>query len=176
MDILREVIHSCQQCTLLYKARGTQKQSKQLVYPYGFIFGHRHYLLAYSPLKKEYRYFSLANIQEVQISDEYFTRDDNFSLLDYMKNAFGVYQELPQKIHLKFTKTVAEDIKNYQFHPTQKITTCDDGSVDVIFKAGGLQEICWHLFTWGKYVKIIKPALLKQIYQNMLKEIFDHHS
>ena len=33
-----------------------------------------------------------------------------------------------------------------------------DGSLTVRFRAGGVQEMCWHLFTWGTGVSVIAPS------------------
>jgi predicted DNA-binding transcriptional regulator YafY len=71
---------------------------------------------------------------------------------------------------LEFDKSVSEDVKNFHFHPTQKIKDQKDGSVKVEFTAGGSLAICWHLFKWGKLVKIIKPTSLKTIYKSLLAE------
>ena len=53
----------------------------------------------------------------------------------------------------------AEDVLNYNFHPTQNMERNDDGSVTVTFKASGDKHIIWHLFKWGDSVKIITPRL-----------------
>ena len=170
MRQLRDAIIACKQCRIHYKSRGTAKHSKQLLYPYGFIFGHRHYLLAYKPQQAGFRYFALANISKVEMLNEYFTRDENFSLKEYSKDAFGIYKEKPTAVHLKFSKDVAHDVQEYMFHPSQKITLCADGTIDVRFTASGTKAICWHLFTWGEYVKIIKPTSLQDMYQDLLKQ------
>jgi len=35
---------------------------------------------------------------------------------------------------------------------------------------GGRHELCWHLFTWGKNVEIVKPQELKDTYEKLLKD------
>ena len=37
-----------------------------------------------------------------------------------------------------------------------------DGTLTVRFTAGGLDEMCWHLVTWGKSVTVGEPARLRQ--------------
>ena len=100
--------------------------------------------------------------------DEYFEKDENFNLDDYAKNSFGIYQEKPQQIVLKFDKSVADDVMNFHFHPTQKIKEEKDGNIKVEFTAGGSLEICWHIFKWGDKVTIVKPLSLKSIYKSLL--------
>ena len=65
----------------------------------------------------------------------------------------------------------AEDVMNYNFHPTQKIKLQDDGSVIVTFKASGDKQIMWNLFKWGNAVEILAPKSLNQKYQQTLKSL-----
>src|ERR1035437_4667459 len=50
---LRHAIIACHKVKLHYRARGTGRLSRQLVCPYGFLYGNRHYLVAYSMNSKE---------------------------------------------------------------------------------------------------------------------------
>ena len=70
-----------------------------------------------------------------------------------------------------FKSEVAEDVLNYNFHPTQKIKQNEDGTVTVKFKASGDKEILWHIFRWGENVKIVSPKNLKQQYIQMLEGV-----
>lgn len=139
------------------------------VYPYGFIYGDRQYLLSYDPEDKKMKLFLISDIKNVEIVKSYFIRDENFSLEKYAENSFGVFQEESFKVVWRFSKEVVNDAKDFIFHPTQKTEFQKDGSLIVEFKAGGLQEMCRHLFTWGEYVEIIEPEILKTEYQKMLQ-------
>jgi predicted DNA-binding transcriptional regulator YafY len=66
----------------------------------------------------------------------------------------------------KFTSKVGEDASEFLFHPHQETERLKDGSLVVRFRAGGLLEMAWHLFTWGNEVEIIKPKRLA----SMLRE------
>ena len=46
-----------------------------------------------------------------------------------------------------------------------------DGSLIVRFRAGGVREMAWHLFTWGNTVRIIKPARLKKCMANLAAQM-----
>ena len=77
-------------------------------------------------------------------------------------------------VKLLFAKDVAEDVLNYNFHPTQKIKQNEDGTVTVKFKASGSLAIMWHLFKWGGDVKIISPTSLKKEYKNYLQNVLNN--
>jgi len=169
LEIIREAIKSFKKIEIEYQPKDKDKYTCT-VHPYGVLYGEKHYLVAYSEPRKDIRLFTLSSIQSIKILNEYFEKDEKFSLADYAQNSFGIYQEKPYKIKLKFDKEVAEDVLNYHFHPTQKIKQEADGTVIVDFTAGGSMSICWHLFRWGRHVEIIKPNSLKNIYKTLLDE------
>ena len=136
---------------------GDGKISKQTVEPYGFLYGNKHYLVAFSDYAKQYRYYSLHKLVKVQLLDEYFVRNEKFTLQEFTKDSFGVFKEEPFDVEWKFKKEVAEDAAQYIFHPSQKMIKNPDGTLTVKFRAGGRLEMKWHLYTWGDNVEIIKP-------------------
>jgi len=140
------------------------------IQPYGIVYGEKTYLLGFNEEKNGFRYYFLHKIKDPKVVDEYFDKDENFNLKKYLKNSFGIYQEEPMKIELQFSKEVKDAIKDYNLHPTQKLKFNSDGTTTVTLEAGGKYEICWHLFRWGKDVKIIAPQELKDTYKKLLDE------
>lgn len=141
--------------------------------PYGIIISDKYYLVAYSQHSKDFRLYRVDRIKSLEIIDKYFDKDETFSLQDYCNNSFSIYQEPPLNIELEFDKSVAEDVLNYHFHPTQKVKQLDSGNIQVKFKSGGCQAICCELFKWGNVVKIKSPMELKEYYKNYLQEILN---
>ena len=43
------------------------------------------------------------------------------------------------------------------------------------FEAGGIDEMCWHLFTWGESVTIKEPLRLRQRLSEMSARLAAHH-
>jgi predicted DNA-binding transcriptional regulator YafY len=156
---LRQAILGCCKVRLYYRARMTGKLSRQIVCPYGFLYGNRHYLIAYgmNPQARDYRMFSLSNIERAEILEYPFERRRDFSLKDYAERAFGVFQEEPFEVVWKFSAEAAVDAREFRFHPTQTMEEQADGSLLVRFRAGGAREMCWHLFTWGEHVEVVEP-------------------
>lgn len=166
---LRYAIIACRRVNLHYRARGTGRLSRQLVCPYGFLYGNRHYLVAYSMNAKvhDYRLFSLSNIEKVEVSNSPFKRHNDFLLRAFAERSFGVFQEEPFDVVWRFSANAAADAKTFLFHPTQTLKDQADGSLIVRFRAGGALEMCWHLFTWGDEVEVLAPPHL----QNLLQEL-----
>ena len=97
--------------------------------------------------------------------DKTFTRKRALSIEKYAENSFGVFQEEPVNVVWKFSPNAAQDASEFLFHPSQKLEPQKDGSLMVSFRAGGLLEMCWHLFTWGGEVEVIKPKRLVSMLQ-----------
>ena len=167
---LRQAILGCNKVKLHYRYRGSGKRGFGTVHPYGFLYGNRHYLVAWSESDqaRDFRTFALSNIERVELLDKTFTRKREFSLQTYAQRSFGVFQEEPVDVVWKFTPQAAADAREFLFHPTQTIEPQPDGSLIVRFRAGGLLEMTWHLFTWGDQVEVLKPKRLRTILRAQL--------
>lgn len=142
--------------------------------PYGLVIADKYYLVGYNEYVGDLRQYRVDKISNLTILDEYFEKDEKFSLTEYSNNSFGVYQEKPIDIVLEFDKSVANDVLNYHFHPTQKIKTLENGNIQVKFTSGGTYAICQELFKWGCSVKIQKPVELKNYYKRCLTDVLNN--
>ncbi len=139
--------------------------------PYGIIISDKYYLVGYNNYVNDLRLYKTDKIQNLVVTNEYFIKDENFSLSQYCNNSFSIYQEEPAKITLEFDSKVVQDVLNYHFHPTQKMETLKSGNIQVKFTSGGKLAICHELFKWGINVKIKKPTWLKEYYKDYLENI-----
>ena len=76
---------------------------------------------------------------------------------------------------LRFDPAVARDASTFLFHPGQSVNANGDGSVTVRFEAGGIDEMCRHLFTWGESVTIEEPAHLRRRLAELCGSLAAHH-
>ncbi len=171
IDTIRLAIKQGRELYVAYRSRHTKRSSGRRLHPYGFLLGKQHYLVGMSPDRHpgDARLFALAQIQRVSLLDRSFIRDPGFSLQKFAERSFGVFQEAQQDIVWKFMPAVADAVVEYVFHPGQSIEKQRDGSVIVRFRAGGLMEMCWHLYTWGANVEVLAPAELKGLMGKALK-------
>ena len=142
--------------------------------PYGLVIADKYYLVGYNEYVGDLRQYRVDKISNLTILDEYFEKDEKFSLTEYSNNSFGVYQEKPIDIVLEFDKSVANDVLNYHFHPIQKIKQLKNENVQVEFTSGGTYAICQELFKWGCSVKIQKPVELKNYYKRYLTDVLNN--
>lgn len=168
---LRQAVLTCRQVVLHYRKPDTKAVVRRQVHPYGFLNGHRHYLVAFNPNPAVDRMalFRLANIQKVELLEAAFGRDPGFSLQAYAERSFGVWQEEPFDVAWRFHGDAADAAAEYLFHPTQTQERQADGSLIVRFKAGGLLEMAWHLYAWGNKVEVLVPAKLAALCRDTQK-------
>ena len=165
LSIVRDAIQNSKIITGIYHDK------KRILKPLGVIYGEKTYLVAREDAKGNEVYnYILHKLKDLKITTQNFDKGD-FNLEEHSKKSFGVYQGEVMDVKLLFSESVAEDIVCYNFHPTQNIAKQPDGKVLVTFQASGPLEIIWHLFKWGKDVKILAPEKLKETYRNYIKDI-----
>jgi predicted DNA-binding transcriptional regulator YafY len=141
---------------------GSRPGSVRTVAPFGLMFGRANYLVAAEFGSGEPRNWRLDRIEDLTLLDETAAAPADFSLPDYASRSFGIYQDEPQDVVLRVTPAGAEDALGWRFHPSQAVEPQPDGSVIVRFRASGMLELSWHLFTWGDKVEVLEPAGLRQ--------------
>lgn len=155
LDTIRQAIKENLRIKCKYDGRD------KILSPFGIVYGANVYLIGVEGDKPDPYVYRLHKVTDIELTEEKFDKGD-FDIKEYANRSFGVYQNEIIKVELRFSKEVAEDVLNYNFHPTQKVKQNDDGTVTVKFKASGELEILWHLFKWGDAVKIISPRSLKK--------------
>ena len=167
---LRNAIKSCRVVSFRYASRtGNGGEEDRIVRPLGFLYGHRHYLVALPGAADapdsaaRPRFYSLPQISKLRLLPESFVRDADFSLRGFVAPSFGVYEETPVDVVWRFSAEAAPIARQFQFHPTQSNETQPDGSLVVRFHAGGLLEMAWHLMTWGRNVEVLEPPALREL-------------
>ncbi|MFC7478457.1 helix-turn-helix transcriptional regulator [Dankookia sp. GCM10030260] len=175
LETLRSALLGCRMVRLRYRRRITGRSTMVELEPHGILFGQQHYLVAFAAgtASRVPKLYALSNISDVTATGAQFARRPSFDLRAYAARAFGVFQEDPQEVKWRFAPALAIDALEHHFHPTQRKDLLDDGSLEVRFTAGGLQEMCWHLFTWGPGVEILAPEKLRTMYRKMLRAAED---
>ena len=172
LELLRIAMLSFKKVQFLYSK---DESSKTITLnPYGIIIADKYYLVGYNDYVSNLRLYKIDKIKDLTLLDEYFEKDENFSLTEYCNNSFGIYQETPIDITLEFDKTVKDDVLNYHFHPTQKLKELENGNIQVKFTSGGTYAICQELFKWGTSVKIKKPNSFKAYYKQYLSDVLNN--
>lgn len=155
-----------------HRARATGLLSRNArLGPLALLLGEgRQYLVAQSGWADEVRLFALAGFERVALTEIPFERPTGFDLQAWLQQSFGIWREEVQEVVWRFSPAVAAEAARVLFHPAQQTQTEPDGSLILRFTAGGLREMCWHLFRWGGQVEILAPPALRAVMAQMLRE------
>ncbi len=162
-EALRTAIKSCRLVTFHYAARSGASSTKRTVAPLGFLYGHRHYLVATEVGQTKPKFFSLPSISKIKLLPDSFERDPAFNLRELVSQSFGVFEEPAQDIVWSFSAEAAPAARQFLFHHSQQCEETGAGELIVRFRAGGLLEMAWHLLKWGDHVEILAPPELREL-------------
>ena len=176
LPLLRDAITATRKVKFDYDSRSSGRHSRQLVEPYGVLYGNRAYLVGHADWAEQPLLWSLANVSKARITGQAFERDPDFVLQEFAERSFGAFQEPPVDVVLRFNADAAPDAAAFLFHPSQTLVGNEDGSLTVRFTAGGLNEMCWHLFTWGTGVTVEEPVRLRERLRRMCADLAEHHA
>ncbi len=171
LKTLREALLAGRMVTFDY---GSPPRWRKVV-PYGRLFGPRTYLVARTANGAKPVLFRLDQILGLEILDEPGAPPPEFDLRAFAEQSFGVFQEPPEEVVLRFAPEAAPDARGFLFHPTQRFEDHPDGSLTVRFKAGGFLEIAHHLMTWGPSVTILAPRALQEVMRERVAALYGHH-
>jgi predicted DNA-binding transcriptional regulator YafY len=161
LPTLRRAILGMQPVVVRYAGPDGSEPATRMLCPYGIFYGGRGWLVAHVDGLPDMRLWRLDRIVSVDLVDRVFRRRKDFDLAAYAARSFGVFQEEQIDVVLRFDPDAADDAAGWVFHPSQTIKRDEGGSLVVRFRAGGMQEMCWHLFTWGIAVTIVQPDALR---------------
>ncbi len=162
MTEIRTAILGFRKLALTYRPAEPRTPGRRVICPYGVLYGRRAYLVAHTETGEEMRLWRLDRISDVSALNENFVAQE-FDLASYAARSFGVFQEAPQDVVLRFSPGAANDAAEWVFHPNQTMEPQEDGTLIVQFRCGGMLELSWHLFTWGREVKICAPDGLVEL-------------
>jgi len=177
LNTLREAILAGLWIEADHRARASGLLSRNArIGPLAMLLGEgRQYLVAFSEYAQDVRLFALAGFERIEVTEKVFERPEGFDLQTWMQRSFGIWQEEVYDVVWRFTPEAAADARLYLFHPTQVMIDEPDGSLTVSFRAGGLREMCWHLFRWGEHVQILEPKALRALMVENTSAASRHH-
>ena len=121
------------------------------------------YLIAFDQLRNEFRTFLVSRIEYLKVLPEKFARDPNFSVTEWMRNAFQADRSgEATDVSIKFSSVTARYIRERKWHPSQRIDELDDGSLVLHLTTGGLGEVKRWVLQYGAAAEVLAPEGLRQ--------------
>lgn len=146
----------------IYSRPGAEAR-RRAVAPCGLMFGRANYLVAVDLGSDTPKTFRLDRMSAVEALDQSVAPPEGFDLAVFANRSFGIYQDAVEEVILKVAPGGADEARGWRWHPTQALEDQPDGSVIVRFRASGMRELAWHLFSWSGQVEILAPPRLKTV-------------
>lgn len=159
---VRQAVLAGQPLGFIYSRPGTEAR-RRVMTPCGLMFGRANYLVAADRETGAIKTFRLDRMSAVKAEPGVAVPPADFDLQVFAGQSFGIYQDAIEDVVLKITPEGADEARGWRWHPTQTLEDQPDGGVIVRFRASGMRELAWHLFTWGEQVEIVAPARLKAV-------------
>ncbi len=166
---IRTAIKGLSGLSFRYEGGSTPGRTREVT-PLGVLFGRSNYLVAAEGQGGQPRSWRLDRMSDLKVLEKPASPPADFSLQAFADESFGIYHDAIQDVELRIKASRAEDALRWRFHATQTVTQEVDGTVTVTFRAGGMRELAWHLFTWGGDIEIIAPQTLKDTMVRELRE------
>jgi predicted DNA-binding transcriptional regulator YafY len=161
LNVIRESLLANRMLRFRYQGGRTPGAHREVT-PCGLLFARSNYLVA-AEGEGEPRNWRLDLIRDPAVLQRPAYLPPGFDLQAYADQSFGIYRDAVEEVVLRFRPEAAEGARRWRFHPDQSVEEQDDGAVIVRFRASGMRELAWHLFTWGPTVEILAPARLKEV-------------
>jgi len=147
---------------IVYYTMSRRKESKRKVDPYRiWFFNGTFYLIGKCHVRGEVRIFALDRIKMLHLTKDDFEIPEDFSLDDFMRSSFGVFQGEPIKVKVWFHQDVAGYIKEKIWHESQEIEDQGDGSIIFDAEVAGTEEIKFWVMNWGSKAEVLEPESLR---------------
>lgn len=170
LERLREALLYQYRCRLSY-APARREPEDYLFDPYTLLFYQNSlYLGGYAHNRGALRLFLVDRLLEVEITRERFEVPEDFAPSDLTGSAFGLIDEEPAAVRVRFAAAVAHLIRERSWHPTQVLEEAPDGSLVLSFTAGGEKELLAWLYSYLPHVEVLEPASLRHAFRRGLEE------
>lgn len=125
------------------------------------------YIIGYDQLREALRTFKIERIEGAELLDEAYAIPNDFDPYRYLADSWGIMDEAPVQIHLRFTAAVAPRVRESVWHQSQQIRELPDGGCELTMAIGGIREVRSWVLGWGADVEVLGPPELRA-------EVADH--
>lgn len=153
------------QIKITYYSMSKDETTKRTLDPIHLMFrGGFWYLIAFCHLRNKIKMFRIDRIKDLQLTDKTFQVPADFSLASYMGKSWQVVRGEGEtyQVEIKIFPPAARWVKEEMLHPTQKITSSDNGSIIFNAEVPSFIEIKKWVLRLGSCAEVLKPEGLKK--------------
>lgn len=160
---LRDALIFQYRVRLAYRAPAKGRAAAYEVDPYTLVFYKGGlYLVGYAHNRRALRTFAVERITGVELLKERFELPDDYHPGERLRGAFGIVEEEPLAVSVRFSPSIAHTVSDRLWHPSQTVRTEPDGSLLLSFTAGGRMEIVSWVLSYGAHAEVLAPADLRE--------------
>jgi predicted DNA-binding transcriptional regulator YafY len=161
--ILNQAVSEGRELRIRYRSAGKGRVTDTRYHPYGLIFfGTNLYVVGYHVEYGEVRTLKVSRLQGVELMRERFERPADFSLKTYLDGSFGIFSPGKlQHVAVRFTGWAATNVREHQWHPSQKIVKDAGAYVVAHFNLSQTTEFKRWLLGYGRHAVVLKPEGLR---------------
>ncbi|MCJ7457714.1 MAG: transcriptional regulator [candidate division Zixibacteria bacterium] len=147
-------------------------KSTRDVDPYALVFKrHSWYLLGFCHYRQETRTFRLNRIKKVTLTDRNFERKSDFSVEEFFRDSWEIYQGKLTEVKLRFLGKAAKVIESGPHHPSEIITKEKDGALLYSVKVKGTEEISRWILGFGEMVEVLEPVDFRENIKDTIQKM-----
>ncbi len=170
IDTLMVAIEDRRACQIGYQSLQSAELKKYPVHPYGMTYHHSSlYLIGFHGKKKKVCHWKVDRIESAKPDSEPFILIDNFDLEKHLRHSFGIFHgDEPVQVQIRFAEPVTRYVQESNWHPTQILTSQEDGSLLAEFKLTDTHEVSRWILSFGQHAEVLEP---KELREDIIQEI-----
>jgi predicted DNA-binding transcriptional regulator YafY len=149
--------------TFAYRKPGDAKKTTRRIRPYHLANRENlWYLIGFDLERQALRTFALPRIADVTVTKDPFARPADFSPETFFAGALGVVGGTGDyRVVIRFSASVAERIREREWHESQEMRDLPGGALELILRLGSLNEAEQWILSWGASAEVLAPAELR---------------
>lgn len=163
LEKLRTALLFQQKIKLQYKTPSRKSAETYFVDPYSFIFFKGGlYLQGLAHNRGSIRTFAVERIVDITTESDRFEIPAEYLPEGRFRESFGIVDEEPLKLKLRFSREISHSIIDRIWHPSQKIAKLPGGETELSINAGGRMELISWILSYGSHVELLEPPDLRK--------------
>ena len=146
-----------------YHRPGGDSEGPRVVRPYAFVLSGRDWMmLAEDQTAGVVKSFYLARIASSSLTDQRYTIPRNFNANAFFRDTFGLFVGggRPFRLRVRFSRAVADEIRELRWHPDQKIEAAPGGEIILELPARSIAEASRFVLAYGRDAEVLEPPEL----------------
>ena len=147
--------------SIRYRHPGEPPGEPRVLRPYAIVLSGRDWL-AVAEDAGQIKTFYLSRMEEARPTAERYAIPKDFDVARFYRNTFGLYVggEKPFRFRVRFSRDVADEIREQRWHPQQKVEELPGGEVVLELPAVSIREARELVLKYGGNARVLSPPEL----------------